>query len=237
MGDLPTHLGSGHNPFSRLYHSQHNILDQEDREPGLLITVKHSLTSRPNAIRRTILHLSLIAITRDTGFFRDNLVVHCSEASPIGPQTRDDMEKRDDRGAVVSKFQPIVRAKKDFTDHLDDSFWGYFLRLERSFKKHSPSEHEEIYDKSLGKFDKSTGKFYSRDAHRDEFPDSDELTSGLYVLCIRRKYLRRSLLKKLEINGADKSFRNFLALWIKEITISFNSLNSLSNLISVCLFL
>jgi len=213
-------------PFANLYLLEKDI-DNDSEDSGLQITFKHSLTSNGYAAgskKSTLLHFDLFTMTRDLGFFRDNMVIHCTEAGKANVDANTSFQNPDDDNVVFSKFQPIVKVRKDFGTYLDDSFWSYFLSLEERFHTKDPMG----YNKNSP--DKNFNRVYKRDsAGRSSAAEED---SPIYALFLRKKNKRKTLLKYLELDGFRKRFRNFMALWIKEIHLDFVELSTFHSLVS-----
>ena len=101
-------------------------------EPGLLITTTHSLTRRQNPSPNTIIHIPFMVITKDAGFFKNNLAIHCTEnRSHLYDEINS--SQRSFRETIVSKFKPARKANRDCLGVLDNHFWRYFMKLEDSF--------------------------------------------------------------------------------------------------------
>ena len=222
-------------PFANLYLLEKDI-DNDSEDSGLQITFKHSLTRNGYAAgskKSTLLHFDLFTMTRDLGFFRDNMVVHCTEAGMTNIDKNTSFQNLEEDHAVFSKFQPIVKVRKDFGTYLDDNFWSYFLSLEERFHTKDPmGYHQSSPDKSFNRVLKrdSAGGRSTRGAL---FRDKAEEDSAIYALFLRKKNKRKTLLKYLELDGHRKRFRNFMALWIKEIHLDFVELATFHALVSV----
>jgi len=226
IGNLADHYqGIESSPFANLYLLEKDI-ETEDQDAGLQITFKHSLTSNGHGAgskKSALLHFDLFTITRDLGFFRDNVVVHCTEAGRANFDQNCSFHHLEDDRVIFSKFQPVLKVRRDFGTYLDDNFWSYFLNLEERFHTKDPmGYHSGSPERFSAKMSKKSGIF--RDKAEEESP--------IYALFLRKKNKRKSLLKYLEIDGFRKRFRNFMALWIKEINIDFYELSIFHNLIS-----
>jgi len=232
IGDLANYFKGVENcPFAHLY--LHNTKDLEANEDfsGLVITFKQSLAPINHDLKHMIFHLPLLVLSRDTGFFKDNVIVHTTETGPTYLGTDYSVYNTKDKEPIFAKFLPIVKAKKDFAMHLDDAFWNYFLQVEQKFKTKENAFAEEIKRSHSPKRERVStgGKFSFTDTTEDD-------GISVYVLFLRRKYKRRSLLRELEINAKQKVFQNFTALWIREININFRSVYELICLLNVNYF-
>lgn len=221
-------------PFANLYLLEKDI-ENDTEDSGLQITFKHSLTRNGYAAgskKSTLLHFDLFTMTRDLGFFRDNMVVHCTEAGVTNVDKNTSFQNPEDDHVVFSKFQPIVKVRKDFGTYLDDNFWSYFLSLEERFHTKDPMGYNQNSP------DKNFNRVFKRDSAgrsgKDAlFRDKAEEDSPIYALFLRKKNKRKTLLKYLELDGHRKRFRSFMALWIKEIHLDFVELATFHALVSV----
>jgi len=248
IGDLTKNIDviSG-TAFTELVSSTSNDLEKGS---GLLITIKHSLTRKQNSFHNTILHLPFMVLTKDMGFFKDNVTIHCSEALPVlvnpgahGPKLL--------KEAIISKFRPGVRAKKNCLAMLDEKFWLYFrhLEYELSQPKGEKVEIEEVleedeedsHDEEERLIDLlPTLKRFTTLPDRITFEKEAEnffnSAQSLYVLFLSRKYLRRELLKDFDIGKRKKEFNDYITFRLKELSVSFNSLSSFSSIVNVIIF-
>ncbi len=229
--------------FTELVSSTSNDLE---RGSGLLVTIKHSLTRKQNSFHNTILHLPFMVLTKDIGFFKDNVTVHCSEALPIlvNPQTHGPKLLKE---AIISKFRPGVRAKKNCLAMLDEKFWSYFrhLEIELSQPKAEKVDIEEVieedeedeHDEEERLIDMLPAlKRFTTLPDRILFEKETEFfnsAQSLYVLFLSKKYLRRELLKDFDIGKRKKEYNDYITFRLKELSVSFNSLSSFSSIVNV----
>lgn len=201
-------------------------------EPGLLITSRHSLVKGQHPAQTTIFHLPFFVFTKDVGFFKNNMAIHCTENSPT-LYLDDSILNKPLTGAVFSKFKPMIKAKKGALSHLDDNFWSYFKDLEESLAA------KKSADRALGLED----ILFEKDSVLLSEPMTPKSEIGpvvsepeLYVLFIKKEFLRKDLLKDFDVSTKLQEYNNFLTLRFKEIEISFNSLITFSALASVIYF-
>jgi len=234
IGDLANYFkGVEHSPFAGLY--LHNAKDLEANEDfsGLVITFKQSLAPQNLDLKHMILHLPLFILTKDSGFFKDNVIVHSTETGPIYLGTDYNLYNTKDREPIFAKFQPVIKTRKDFAMHLDDSFWNYFLQVEQKFRNKDLLLPEEKMTGNSPKKERGKGSTGGKSSFGNML---DEDITSVFVVLLRRKYKRRSLLRELEINAQQRIFQNFTALWIREISINFSSVHVLISLLNVSLF-
>ena len=236
--------------FAELASSSSNDLE---KGLGLLVTIKHSLTRKENMYHNTILHLPFFVLTKDMGFFKDNIAIHCSEAMPVLVNPAENGPKVS-KEAIISKFRPGFRAHKECLANLDEKFWHYFRELEAELsrpKKEAGDQGEvikEIDEEEEDDEDENEKlinllpslKRFSTVPDRIMFEKGKESlfnsAQSLYVLFISKRYLRRELLKDFDIGKRTKDFKDYVTFRLKELSISFNSLNSFSSIASVIFF-
>ena len=191
-----------------------------DNESGLLITIQHSLTQKNNGRKRILLSLPLLTLTKDTGFFRDNTMIHCAKPHEMGP---DSSISKGENETIISAFLPEMEADPNYFDYLNQNFANYFYKLDKKFEMKELLTEKLIVKWSpesfIRAFDGQPFQFHPR-----KIGEFDE--KQMYVLFVRRKYLRRSLLRKLDYHHKRKQFQDLTALWIKEIKVAFNSIES-----------
>ncbi len=178
-------------PFYHLYGSSLN----NPHDDGLIFKVVHSIDKHQNRFSQTILHLPFLAITRDLGFFKDNIVVHCSD-NQIPLKKSAHHTKFDYSENPIIKIKPLLKANDTFLEYLDDNFWKYFLNLEKFLQvkkeKHSPRPSFDIvtHHQPILKKNSMPRSLFSMDSDDDEPYQSD---SQVYIMFARKKNLRKNL--------------------------------------------
>lgn len=227
IGNLQNYTDLKESQFADLYSIERNQ-GVYKQDPGLLITIQHSLTPKDFKPKRRLLYLPLITLTKDKGFFRDNAVIHCTK--PLQTMPSQDARKLENH-TILSKFVPEMEANLDFFESLDQNFPSYFTEVDKKFKakdqsrKESPSARSPDLDYTSPNEQTSPKNELSFEKKKRE--------KNVYILFVRRKYLRRSLLRKLEHHNTREQFQNFTALLIKEIQIHFNSRESFRSVANV----
>lgn len=155
-----------------------------------------------------------MSITRDQGFFKDNIVIHSTQGFPFGFGSN--------KECFIKSFKPCILASKDLIYYLDDVFYKYFKHLEKKFIYHSEDNKSEDFSNN-----RKPG-------------DSDISEQEIYILMIQKKVLKRNFLEKFEFrNDDEKIFKNCFILKLREIDISFRDMVSFdlfTNVISFIFF-
>jgi len=199
---------------------------------GLLVTMRHSLTLRPNPAVSTIFHLPFFVLTKDVGFFKENIAIHSSEnglsmqrnASIINSEKlEDDM--------FISKFKPLAKAERGCLSQLDENFWRYFMKLEETLTKPVERvEEEDIADDIpvLKRFITAPTYVLSQ-----EIKEASLSFQPLYVLFLSKKNLRKEILKDLDYCFPQTDLNDVLIFRMKELSFSLGSLCSFSAVVNV----
>ncbi len=231
IGDLAEYFNELENsPFANLYLLNEKDLETKEDYSGFSLTFNQSLNPAHINDPKMIFHLPFLSITRDTGFFKDNIIVHSAESQTHNFFNSFENPSFDPKQPLVSSFQPLMKANKDFILQLDGFFWNYFLSTEQKCKKHNSTPQRIKFN---GGISSVASPIKGLIIGRPSSLGNEEEHDSVYVLFLRRKQMRRRLRRELEKDGHQKAFRNFTALLIKEIHISFSSVDVLISLMNV----
>lgn len=197
---------------------------------GFKLTVKHSLTLKDQGETETLFSLPFLSITRDIGFFKENVIIHCTESNSALEEKKSTRNLFGLKSNEILMLLPLTQARRDFIKELDDNFWRYFLSTEKEITSKNSILEESDVEISL-------------DAQSSFPPISDRnilamesSQSPIFLLYAQRKHRYRSLVKVIDLQGRNKDFQDLKSLKIKEFSICFQNLNSLLTLSSVKLF-
>jgi len=200
---------------------------------GLLVTMRHSLTLRSNPAVSTVFHLPFFGLTKDVGFFKENIAIHCSE-NGLSMQRNASIinSEKVENETFISKFRPWVKADRHCLAQLDDNFWSYFRKLEESLSQpvEREEEDEEIFEIPALKRH-LTAPNYMLSQLVDE--RSVSFAQPLYVLFIRKKHLRKEILKDFDECFQQSDLNDLIIFRMKEVNFSFSSLCSFSAVFNV----
>jgi len=237
IGNLMKYSAESENsPFHHLYLSSLNSKQIND---GLVIRIIHSLDKTENRFSQPILDLPFLALTRDQGFFKDNIVVQCTESRNI-IKTSQMLNCQGNDNAILH-IKPLLKTSRDFIERLDKTFWSYFLDLEKFLKKKGTTltrQNSEVItfrDTSIAKGKRSTfEKLFSMDNIEEDTRDD---SSQVYVLFARKKNLRKHLAKHFDIVEPENNLKNFLILKIDQLSLTINSFSSFLTVKTVMIYL
>lgn len=214
------------------FHNLYSVLEKDSlskkMDQGLTISMCHSLSSSEEKVQQTLLYIPFLSLTRDRGFFKDNIIIHCTESSK---PTREGQGK----DSIDFKIRPMIKATNQFMANLDEKFWRYFKDFEKFYRnKEDKPKYESMVsveqsNSSSIKSDKTEGErlFVIEGEGGSEKDIEDKGLDSrpkVYVLFARKKILLKDLAMQFEIGETD--FRNFLVLKLREINIRFNSFRS-----------
>lgn len=214
------------------FHNLYSVLEKDSlskkMDQGLTISLCHSLSSSEEKVYQTLLYIPFLSLTRDQGFFKDNLIVHCTESSKPSREGQG-------RDSIDFKIRPMIKVTNQFMANLDEKFWRYFKDFEKFYRNKDDKQKMESMvsveqsNSSSIKSDKMEGeKLFSIEGEGSSEKDIEEKEPDsrpkVYMLFARKKILLKDLAMQFEIGETD--FRNFLVLKLREINIRFNSFRS-----------
>lgn len=231
--------------------------DHPKEDAGFFITVRHSLSKAQSPVQANLFHLPFFVLTKDEGFFKKNIAIHCTENSTkVNLNMSMSGQSCSIARPIISSFKPSVKANKNCLSLLDDHFWVYFMSLEEQMQAtKKPEKKEDAEPIFQSKDSKGASKdtepiFQSKDSkgtsklsmsEKITLEEEDIITEkqdqekeqDLYILVVRKEYKAENLLKVFDIYTQQRDFKDFLALRLKEIKIDFRSLASLSAVANV----
>ena len=175
---------------------------------------KTSISKKENLT--TTLKIPFISVTRDIGFFKDNITIHCSESSDISENSNSLIHFSHEEKKIADKdtyinFIPSFDVAFEDIENLDESYWRYFREEEkRILKGDDPKSNESFISMKNSNVSKSPNNFMR----------SQRSKPKLYLLMLRKKNLKLDILKNFEI-GKTFNFSNTFVFKIKEISIKF----------------
>lgn len=157
-----------------------------------------------NTTSQTKIHIPLLLITYDHGYFKRNFVIHCSKTL-----LNENLNSFQDKSNMI--IEPIVKVENNILSRLDQSFYQYCVYLEDKFEKGLLSTVNSISPSSS-----------------EIFSDNDLKENQIYLICFRKEILFRNLLENIDWpNLKDQSKKNIFFCNIREIGFSFNSPESI----------
>ena len=78
LGSLEQYCNDRNSPFQDLRALNCTIINYNG-DLGFKLTVKHSMTLKDQGETETLFALPFLSITKDIGFFKENIIVHCTE--------------------------------------------------------------------------------------------------------------------------------------------------------------
>ena len=217
------------NDFFRDFTGTNNSFIYNDEATGIIITNKHSMVRDGlEQEANNIVYLPFIAITRDVGFFKDNIIIHCAENPEKVPMNQN--SPADVTVRLIPEIKSDIQGMNDF----DQNFWKYFLKVERSFKTVNQSKFEESFVETSNI--KATSRMLSSNMKFYVSLDREVFDKPVYILYFRKENLHKDILKVFTVKGAKKSFQNLTVMRVQELSIHFDSMKSLNSIASVIYF-
>ena len=214
------------NNFFRDFIDINSVLINNDEATGIIITTKHSMAyDRLKQEAKNILYLPFIAVTRDVGFFKDNVIIHCTESPEKAPMNQNSPAD------VTIRLIPEIKSDIQGMDDFDQNFWKYFLKVERSFKTVNQSKFEESFVETSDI--RGASHMFSSNMKFNMGVEREVFDKPVYILYFRKENLHKDILKVFSVQGAKKNFQNLTVMRAQELSIHFDSMKSLNSIASV----
>lgn len=186
------------------------FLAETEEITGVNISIKHSMTQKiVDEEVKCILYLPFLSVTKDVGYFKNNMVVHCSKNPSYYPTNKNLSRK------VLIRVLPKLKSDLEYLKDLDQNFWRYFLKSEATFKT--------VYRSTL------------EESPVETFDDieSDVFDASIYILCLRRGYNHRYILRSFHTQALQMDFLNTTFIGLQKLSINFDSIKNFNTIVSV----
>jgi len=205
-------------PFENL--SETSLFFKQPVSQGLIIRLVHSLDRPEHKLVQPLIDLPFFSITRDQGFFKDNLMVHCAETKNLRPGGK----FIEDQAAII-KLKPLMKTIDGPIDYFDEKFWRYFKQFEKFLKSNESEDSFEMPNIPLSKIDRlASSKAFRFGGMGESHGLSKE--PQIYILFARKNVLKKGLLRHFQVSGGEQ-FANFTTLKLNKLILEFNSLRSI----------
>jgi len=187
---------------------------------GLTIKLVHSLDKSDQKLAHTLMELPFFSITRDQGFFKDNIMVHCTETRNAKPG-----ENLSEESLPMLKLKPLLKTVEGPIDYFDEKFWRYFKQFEKFLKSNEGHESFDLPNIPLSKKDDrlASSKAFRFGGMGESLAPSKE--PQIYILFARKKVLKKSILRHFNVSG-EEDLKNFTTLKLNKLVLEFSSLKS-----------
>lgn len=227
MGSFEEYCNDVNYPFQDLKALNCTIINYNGTL-GFKLTVKHSLTFKSQGETETLFSLPFLSITKDVGFFKENIIVHCAESHSTLEEKKSSRNLFAPKNNEIIVLKPLKQVKRNFIKELDDNFWRHFLHIEKEITSKNSLLEESDLEISL-----DAHSSFSPVSDRNVFAPEDQ-ESPIFMLYVQKKHLHQKLAKAFfDIQGANKDCQDLKSLRIKEFGLSFANLDSLLTIISV----
>lgn len=218
-------------PFRILYSLYEASEMSKQNDTGIQINLNHSLIEKGSQISQSLLLLPFLSVTNDTGFFKDNLIIHCAESEKMNLVSTENINRGDTSSHM--RIMPLLRTSSKFIQDLDTNFWRYFRDLEKFLKINKDCLGEAVFQRQVNKdcspslrssLNNSSGIFLKGKRQESEIKEEPRM----YILVTRKKVLKKGLTKYFGVSESSNRAKDFLFVNIKEINFSFHSFQSFS---------
>jgi len=205
-------------PFENL--NDTSVYFKQTPSQGLIVQLVHSLDKPENRLVHTLIDLPFLSITRDQGFFKDNIMVHCTESRSVKPGG-----KMDEESIPMLKLKPLLKTIDQPIDYFDEKFWRYFKQFEKFMKSNEGDHSFDLPNIPLSKKDRlASSKAFRFGGMGESMAPSKE--PQIYILLARKKVLKKGILRHFNVSG-DEHLKNFTTCKLNKLIWEFSSLKSL----------